>query len=119
MLKARLRYYATLGRGNPSDFITQEAHARHGVVHLMYLPIEAWLTTRRDILLLLSDCKFLRFTVTAMRFTSHFDGSLAPKVVQIIVSYNNLHAFFAIFRVFGGFFEIFGANFGSQPAETA
>ena len=47
-----------------------------------------------------------------MRFTS-FDGSLAPKVVQIIVSYNNLHAFFVIFRVFGGFFEIFGANFGS------
>ena len=52
MLKARLRYYATLGRVNPSDFITQEAHARHGVVHLMYLPIETWLTTRRDILLL-------------------------------------------------------------------
>ena len=48
-----------------------------------------------------------------MRFTSHFDGSLAPKVVQIIESYNNLHAFFVIFRVFGGFFEIFGANFGS------
>ncbi len=46
-----------------------------------------------------------------MRFTS-FDGSLAPKVVQIIVSYNNLHAFFVIFRVFRGFFEIFGANFG-------
>ena len=63
--------------------------------------------------------KFPTFTKTAMRFTSHFDGSLAPKVVQIIVSYNNLHAFFAIFRVFGGFFEIFGANFGSQPAETA
>ena len=61
---------------------------------------------------MLSDCKFLRFTTTAMRFTSHFDGSLAPKVVQIIVSYNNLHAFFVIFRVFGGFFEIFGANFG-------
>ena len=79
----------------------------------MYLPIGAWLTTRRDILLLLSDCKFLRFTVTAMRFTSHFDGSLAPKVVQIIVSYNNLHAFFAIFRVFRGFFEISDANFGS------
>ena len=51
--------------------------------------------------------------MTAMRFTSHFDGSLAPKVVQIIVSYNNLHAFFAIFRVFRGFFEISDANFGS------
>ena len=55
---------------------------------------------------------------TATRFTS-FDGSLAPKVVQIIESYNKLYAFFVIFRVFGGFFEIFGANFGSQPAETA
>ena len=68
---------------------------------------------------MLSGCKFSTFTTTAMRFTSHFDGSLAPKVVQIIESYNNLHAFFVIFRVFGGFFEIFGANFGSQPAETA
>ncbi len=36
----------------------------------------------------------------------------APKVVRIIESYNNLHAFFVIFRVFGGFFEIFGAKFG-------
>ena len=41
-----------------------------------------------------------------------FDGSLAPKVVRIIESYNNSRAFFAIFRVFGGFFEISGANFG-------
>jgi len=25
---------------NPKNFITQEAHARHGAVRLMYLPIE-------------------------------------------------------------------------------
>ncbi len=47
-----------------------------------------------------------------MRFTS-FDGSLAPKVVRIIESYNKLRAFFVIFRVFREFIEIFGANFGS------
>ena len=64
-------------------------------------------------------CKFLRFTGAATRFTSHSDGSLAPKVVQIIVSYNNLHAFFVIFRVFEGFFEIFGANFGSAGSQFA
>ena len=68
--------------------------------------------------LIVADCKFPTFTVATTRFTS-FDGSLAPKVVQIIESYNKLYAFFVIFRVFGGFFEIFGANFGSQPAETA
>ena len=78
----------------------------------MYPTIWDVVTTRRDILLLLLFSKFLTFTGATTRFTSHFDGSLAPKVVQIIVSYNNLRAFFVIFRVFGGFFEIFGANFG-------
>ena len=59
-------------------------------------------------------CCYLRlptFTVATTRFTT-FDGSLAPKVVQIIESYNKLYAFFVIFRVFGGFFEIYVANFG-------
>ena len=58
---------------------------------------------------MLSDCKFLTFTATAMRFTSFIDGSLAPKVVQIIESYNNLHAFFVIF-VFSGDFLRFSAH---------
>ena len=51
---------------------------------------------------MLSECKVLRFT-QQQRDSRLFRRIATPKVVQIIVSYNNLHAFFAIFRVFGGF----------------
>ena len=95
MLKARLRYYATLGRGNPSDFITQEAHARHGAVLLYF--------TTRDVV---NDpmghphCCCLDVNFSRLRNSNAIhvfsDGSLAPKVVQIIESYNKLYAFFVI-----------------------
>ena len=53
-----------------------------------------------------------------MRFTSHFDGSLVPKVVRIIVSYNNLHAFFVIF-VFSGDFLRFSAQISGPRARCS
>ena len=83
------------------NFITQEAHARHGAVRLdVLLANRGVVTTRRDILLLLSECKFLTFTMTAMRFTSYSDGSLGPKVVQTIGTSNKMRTFFVVICVF-------------------
>ena len=108
----RLRYYVPVGREIPVQLHNTRGPRPSWRSAFDVLTNRSVVTTRRDILLLLPNSKFPTFTKTAMRFTSHFDGSLAPKVVQIIVSYNNLRAFFAIFRVFGGSFEISDANFG-------
>ena len=59
-------------------------------------------TTRRDILLLPQTVNFLRLR-NGNAIHVAFRRIACPKVVQIIVSYNNLRAFFAIFRVFGSF----------------
>ena len=102
MLKARLHYYAIVGREIPFQLHNTRGPRPSWRSAFDVLTNRSVVTTRRDILLLLLNCKFLTFTETATRFTS-FDGSLAPKVVQIIESYNNLRAFFVIFRVFGEF----------------
>ena len=64
------------------------------------LPIGTWLTTRRGILLLLS-C-FLTFHGFGNSNAIHatFDGSLGPKVVQIIATSNKICAFFIIYMRF-------------------
>ena len=78
------------------------------------LPFGAWFTIRsRTSSYCCLAFYFPRFLATATRFTSHFDGSLAPKVVQIIESYNNLHAFFVIF-VFSGDFLRFSAQISGR-----
>ena len=68
--------------GYPSDFITQEAHARHGVE--FGCTHQSGRGKRPDGTS--SYCRrlvnFLRLPVATTRFTSYFDGSLVPKVVQ-------------------------------------
>ena len=79
----------------PPDFITQEAHARHGVEFECTHQSGTWLTTRRDILLLLSGCKFLTFT-KQQRDSRLFRRIACPKSSTKNRNHNNFRAIFCI-----------------------
>ena len=115
--KAHLRYYATEGREIPVWLHNTRGPRPSWRSAFDVLTNRSVVTTRRDILLLPQTVNFSRLPVATTRFTSHFDGSLAPKVVQIIESYNNLHAFFVIF-VFSGDFLRFSAQISGRSLRS-
>ena len=110
----------------PPDFITQEAHARHGVEFECTHQSGTWLTTRRDILLLLSGCKFLTFT-KQQRDSRLFRRIACPKSSTKNRNRNNFCAIFCVEgflrlnrarrRFFGIWLKGYSAVFGgARPA---